>query len=407
VDPGLVHYLLELKQEIVVYEGVAGYKGYSQLHECHPYVRSTFPYVMKVELSRRYKKNYAAQQWFSLVSSEKVTTDTVRGLDAMRVYKGVFNLVPKVFLIDEKLKEIAKAKGYELVEDGEGAVVVYSGHTNLVGRKYFNVAYGTYHGLPKLNSMMVDHRCILVNHRAGAVQICGGYFTILTRGKYTFTFDDMTTYMVDVTKILEFGVIRRRSSVGISFGIGTETAKRGMFTVGIVIKIEDHTSGSFPCITDRIYHSVSREIEVVPAYSPFYCAQYHMPELKHIKFKLLDDNIKIVVRGVYYRYSLESNDPIARSEFKMLGCDSDDNLLKQIVDDNSGHSRRFKVDFTLPINNHGMIKLIFKITRGEQVILCSTGFVSCKTAIVYKPTDMLLHSQELVILNSAQMVKYM
>lgn len=391
--------MLDQKQELIVYESVAGYKGYSRLFECHPYVRSTLPYVMKVELSKRYIENARTFRWLSLVMTEKVAVDTLRSLDSLDVYKSVFDIEAEVWVQDDKLKEVALSKGYKIAESAKDCVVVYHGFTNFKAERYFNASYGVYHEAPKFNHILLGSKCVLLSHRTGPLQIVSSFYTLFTRGKYLVTFEDTTTYLLDVDKLLEFGI---QKQYGLRLVINTQGTflKMGTFAVGMAVKVQEYVTGTFTNLSERMYQSDTHKLHTEIHYTPEYLSMKHVVTFTCVRL-ILTPSV-VLVRGKWYKYSLAASAPVGFAEYKLVGIIADGKFEKLLLDEHKGTSRKFRIMKIKSAN----VKLIFKIQTSIKLMLYSSAVVSYKaTQKEVCSTDFLLTSQELTELASGSLLE--
>jgi hypothetical protein len=357
---------------------------------------------MKVELSRRYVENLNTQKWFSLVLSEKVTTDTLRGLDALDVYKKVFDLVPTVWLEDDKLIEVAKARKYLLADSPDGAVIVYHGHTNIRGGKYFNITYGIYHELPQLNSIMIGKKCVIISHAAGNLQICSGFYTLLTRGSYLLTFSDHSTYVIEVEKLLEFGIT---AHFGFTVLCNRTTYKSptGIFATGIVTKIQDYVTGDFDNITTRMMQVRAKQVHDEVTYSPHYLTKKHVLHVTNVRLKTYVNTA--LRRNKWFKYELVSNLPLTASNYTLIGYIHKGELNKQYEDESLSNIRRFKLLASAP--EESMIKLLFRVRVPGFEAIYSTLCISYRAKLREQMTDRVFANHELAEVKTGELYQYM
>jgi len=185
IDPGVVKKILDRGRQLIVYESVQGYEGYASLYECHPFVRSTKKIVMKIELSKKWKKVKRRYNWISLVQHRILAIDEVSCVEALSIYGDVFDESPTVYAATPQLRELVMAKGCKAVEGvPKDGVAIYYHQTAFWLDHYFNIQYGIYHFSPAPDHVLVGKNFMLFSVAYGPIRIRDSYYTMCVSGTY-------------------------------------------------------------------------------------------------------------------------------------------------------------------------------------------------------------------------------
>jgi hypothetical protein len=182
LDPGLALYIFERGYRLLVFESKIGYRGYSKLHPCHPFIRTSYSWSLPIMLSRNYK-SVDKMAWVNISQTSSVAVSEVSCIPY--VY-APFYLLREPMLVNPLTDQVRESLDPSMVKIGsskESEISVWM--KKVKGKRGYWVVRGMYHDIPREQSIIfVKNHGAFVPTVTGKSEINGFKYEFLTMSKW-------------------------------------------------------------------------------------------------------------------------------------------------------------------------------------------------------------------------------